>query len=135
MTRSTIVAVLAICLMAAGCSSLRLRDPMENFEDANRAYGRAISWAEYVVAAAFLKPDDQDNVAAQIERLSNFRMTAYEPRLLRVLEKDARIRQIVKISYFRKDTLVVKATLDDQLWEYDTEQSSWFLTTGFPKLD
>ncbi|MEJ2168516.1 MAG: hypothetical protein P8X90_23645, partial [Desulfobacterales bacterium] len=135
MTRSTIVAVLAICLMAAGCSSLRLRDPMENFEDANRAYGRAISWAEYVVAAAFLKPDDQDNVAAQIERLSNFRVTAYEPRLLRVLEKDARIRQIVKISYFRKDTLVVKATLDDQLWEYDTEQSSWFLTTGFPKLD
>lgn len=135
MTRSTIVAVLAICLMAAGCGSLQLRDPMKDFEDVNRAYGQAISWSEYVVAATFLKSDDQDNVAAEIERLSNFRVTAYEPRLLKVLEKDVRIRQIVKISYFRKDNLVVKTASDDQLWEYDTQKSSWLLTTGFPKLD
>jgi len=135
MIRSTIVTVLAIVLMTAGCSSLRLRDPMKDFEDTNRAYGRAISWSEYVVAAAFLKSDDQDNAAAEIERLSNYKVTAYEPRLLKVLEEDVRIRQIVKISYFRKDNLVVKAALDDQLWEYDTEKSSWVLTTGFPKLD
>lgn len=134
MMRPAIVVALIIGL-AVGCSSLQIRDRMQDFEDANRAYGRAITWSEYVVAAAFLKTEDQNKVAADIEHLNNFRVTAYEPRLLTVLEKDVRIRQVVKISYFRKDALVVKSALDDQVWEYDSEKSSWVLTTGFPKLN
>lgn len=131
---STIVAALIFGL-AAGCSFLQIRDPMQDFEDVNRAYGRAITWSEYGVAATFLKTEDQNKVAADIEHLNQFRVTAYEPRLLTVLEKDVRIRQIVKISYFRKDALVVKSASDDQLWEYDPEKRSWFLATGFPKLN
>jgi hypothetical protein len=136
MIRSTIVAVLVIGL-TAGCSSLRIRDPMKDFEDANRAYGQAISWSEYVVAASFLKSGNQDQpkLAADIEHLNNFKVTAYEPRFLKILEKDVRIRQIVKISYFKKNDLIVKTTSDDQLWEYNQEKSGWLLTTGFPKLD
>jgi hypothetical protein len=132
--RPTIVAALIFGL-AAGCSSLQIRDPMKDFDDANRAYGRAITWSEYAVAAAFLKTEDQNQVDADIEHLNKFRVTAYEPRLLTVLVKDVRIRQIVKISYFRKDALVVKSASDDQLWEYDPEKRSWVLTTGFPKLN
>jgi hypothetical protein len=134
MLRPTIVVVLVIGLMA-GCSSLRIRDPMKGFEDANRAYRQAISWSEYDVAATFLKSDDQDKLAADIGHLEKFRVTAYELRLLTVLEKDNRVRQIVKISYFKKDNLVVKSVADDQLWEYDPEKRSWLLTTGFPKFN
>jgi hypothetical protein len=133
MIRSIFAAVLAIVLMV-GCSSMRILDPMRQFEDANRAYGRAITWSEYIVAATFLKSDDQNKVAADIGHMDKFRVTAYEPRLITVLEKDARIRQVVKISYFRKDNLVVKSVSDDQLWEFDPEKSSWLITTGFPKL-
>jgi len=134
MIRPAIVVVLVTGLMF-GCRSLPIRDAMQDFEDANRAYGQALVWSEYVVAATFLKSDDQDQVAAEVERLNNFRVTAYEPRSIKVLEKDVRIRQIVKISYFKKNTLVVKAAADDQLWEYDPENRSWLLTTGFPKLN
>jgi hypothetical protein len=90
-----------------------------------------------VVAASFLKSGNQDQpkLAADIEHLNNFKVTAYEPRFLKILEKDVRIRQIVKISYFKKNDLIVKTTSDDQLWEYDQEKSGWLLTTGFPKLD
>jgi len=134
MIRPTIVVVLVIGMMV-GCSSLRIGDPMNDFEDANRAYGQAISWSEYVVAATFLKSDDQNKVAADIEHLNKFRVTAYEPRLLTVIEKDVRIRQVVKISYFRNDDLIVKSISDVQLWEYDPEKRSWLLRTGFPKLN
>ena len=135
MIRSTFFTVVAIGLMASGCSSLKITDPMKDFEDASRAYGQAITWSEYVVAATFLKSDDQGEKAVDIEQMNKFRVTAYEPRFLKVLEEDARIRQIVKISYFRKDNLIVKTISDDQLWEYDTEKDSWVLTTGFPRLD
>jgi hypothetical protein len=134
MLRPTLAVVMVIGLMA-GCSSLRIGDPMKGFEDANRAYRQAISWAEYNVAATFLKSDDQDKLAVDIGHLEKFRVTAYEPRMLTVLEKDTRVRQIVKISYFRKDNLVVKSVADDQLWEYDPEKRSWLLTTGFPKFN
>ena len=135
MIRSTFFTVVAIGLMAAGCSSLKITDPMKDFEDASRAYGQAVTWSEYVVAAAFLKSNDQGEKAVAIEHMNKFRVTAYEPRFLKVLEEDARIRQIVKISYFRKDNLIVKTISDDQLWEYDPERDSWVLTTGFPKLE
>jgi len=134
MIRSTLVTVLAMGLLVA-CSVLKITDPMKDFEDASRAYGQALIWSEYNVAAAFLKSNDQGEKAAATGHLSLFRVTAYEPRFLKVLEKDARVRQIVKISYFKKDNLLVKTVSDDQLWEYDTEKDSWVLTTGFPKLD
>lgn len=135
MIRPMLMFALVISLVA-GCSTLKIGDRMQDFEETSRAYGRAISWSEYVVAATFLKSgdQDQDKVATDIEHLNNFRVTAYEPRLLTIVEKDARVRQVVKISYFRKDNLVVKSIADDQLWEYDPEKRVWLLTTGFPKF-
>lgn len=133
MIRPILMFALVISL-AAGCSALKIGDRMQDFEAANRAYGQALTWSEYIVAAAFLNSGDQDKVAAEIEHLNKFRVTAYEPRLMTVLEKDVRIRQVVKISYFRKDDLVVRYASDDQLWEYDPDKGSWLLTSGFPKF-
>jgi hypothetical protein len=133
MIRPMLVVVLAISLMS-GCSTLKIGDRMQDFEDTSRAYGRAIAWSEYDVAAAFLKSGDQDQTAPDIEHLNQFKVTAYEPRLVAVLEKDVRIRQVVRISYFRKDNLVVRTISDDQIWEYDADKSSWVLKTGFPKF-
>ena len=131
--RPALVVAMAIGLIA-GCSTLNLRDRMQDFEDTSRAYGRAIAWSEYDVAAAFLKTGDQDQSASEIDYLNQFKVTDYEPRLGSVLEKDVRIRQVVSISYFRKDNLVVRTISDDQLWEYDANKKSWVLTTGFPKF-
>ncbi len=133
MNRTTIVIALLIGLII-GCSSLKIRDPMKAFDEANRAYRQAIIWSESVVAATFLKSDDEGIVAAQIEHLDKFRVTAYEPRTMTVVEEDVRVRQVVKISYFKKDEMVVISIADDQIWEYDPEKHSWLLLTGFPKL-
>jgi hypothetical protein len=133
MIRPILMVALVISL-TAGCSTLKIGDRMQDFEETSRAYGRAIAWSEYDVAAAFFKSGNQDQTMPDIDHLNQFKVTAYEPRLGTVLEKDARIRQVVKISYFRKDNLVVRTISDDQLWEYDADKGSWVLTTGFPKF-
>jgi hypothetical protein len=134
MNRTTIVSVLLIGLLIS-CNPIKeLRNPMKAFDDANRAYRQAISWAEFVVAATYLKNEDEETKEAQIEHLNQFKVTAYEPRAITVIEEDVRIRQVVKISYFKKDNLVVKSIADDQIWEYDPEQHSWYLLSGFPKF-
>ena len=133
MNRSLIGIVLLIGL-ACGCSSLKIRDPMKAFDQASRAYRQAISWSEFDVAATFLKNEDHAEVASQIEQLNNYRVTACEPRVMTVVEADVRVRQVLKISYFKRDDLVVKSIADDQLWEYDPEKHTWFLLTGLPKL-
>ena len=50
------------------------------------------------------------------------------------VEEDVRVRQVVKISYFKTDDMVVKSMADDQLWEYDPELHTWQLLTGLPKF-
>ena len=133
MNRTTIVSALLVGLIF-GCSSLKINDPMDAFDKANRAYRHAVSWSEYEVAATFLKNGDEEKVEEQIEHLNQFRVTAYELRTLTVVEEGVRVRQVVKISYFKKDDMVVKTMADDQLWEYDPELHTWQLVTGLPKL-
>ena len=133
MKPSFVVAALLVFLII-GCSSLKINDPMKAFDQANRAYRQAISWSEYHVAATFLKNDDKQKVEKQIEHLNRFKVTAYELRTLTVVEADVRVRQVVKISYFKKDDLVVKSMADDQLWEYDPELGAWQLLTGLPRF-
>ena len=133
MKRSIVVAVLLMGLVY-GCSSLKIIDPLRAFDQTNRAYRQAISWSEYEVAATFLKKEDEEKVEKQIEHLSQFKVTAYELRTMTVVEADVRLRQVVKISYFKKDDMVVKTMADDQLWEYDPESSAWQLVSGLPKF-
>ncbi len=133
MIRATIAVSLVIGLVI-GCSELKIRDPLKAFDEANQAYSQALRWSEYYVAATFLEKKDEDKVETQIKHLSQYRVTAYEIRAMNVVEKDVRVRQIVKISYFKKDDLVVKSIADDQLWEYDKANHTWILATGLPKL-
>jgi hypothetical protein len=133
MNRKIVVVALLLGFII-GCSSLKIRDPLKAFDKANRAYRHAVSWSEYVVAATFLKDDDKEKVEEQIEHLNKFKVTAYEIRTLTVVEEDVRVRQVVKISYFKNDDLVVKSMADDQLWEYDPELHTWQLLTGLPKF-
>lgn len=131
--KRTIIFAVSIGLLCA-CSTLKYKDPMKAFNEANRAYSQAISWSEYVVAATFLKDETEAEKTSQIEHLSNFKVTAYEPRTFSVVEEDVRVRQVVKISYFRVDNLVVKSIADDQLWEYDPDKGTWLIVTGLPQL-
>jgi hypothetical protein len=133
MNRTLIVVVLLIGVII-GCSSLKIRDPLKAFDKANRAYRNAVSWSEYEVAATFLKNEEEEKVEELVEQLNQFKVTAYEPRTMTVVEEDVRVRQVVKISYFKKDNMVIKTMADDQLWEYDSELHTWHLTTGLPKF-
>ena len=133
MNRKIVVAALLFGFII-GCSSIKIKDPMRAFDKANRAYRQAVSWSEFVVAATFMKDEDEKKVEKQIEHLNQFKVTAYELRTLTVVEEDVRVRQVVKISYFKQDDLVVKSLADDQLWEYDPELGSWQLLTGLPKF-
>ena len=133
MNPSRVVAALLIFLIS-GCSSLKISDPLKAFDEATRAYRQAVSWSEYHVAATFLKKEDAQKVEQQIEHLNQFKVTAYEVRTRTVVEADVRVRQVVKISYFKKDDLVVKSLADDQLWEYDPQLGTWQLLTGMPNL-
>ena len=59
MNRTTVVIVLLIGFFI-GCTSIKIRDPMKAFDKASNAYRQAISWSEYVVAAAYLKEEDEE---------------------------------------------------------------------------
>jgi ribosomal protein L11 methylase PrmA len=133
MNRKIVVAALLFGFVI-GCSSIKIKDPMRAFDKANRAYRQAVSWSEFVVAATFMKDEDEKKVEKQIEHLNQYKVTAYELRTFTVVEEDVRVRQVVKISYFKTDDMVVKSMADDQLWEYDPEEHTWHLLTGLPEL-
>jgi hypothetical protein len=121
-------------LTLVACSSLSDIQRMDAFDETAKNYRRALEWSDFDLAASFLSPADEAALAAAIERMKAFQITAYDVKKLRVIDEHRRIEQVVDLSYFKKDSMVVLKARDTQLWEYDPEQDRWQLTSGFPQL-
>ena len=67
-----------------------------------------------------------------VEQLNQFKVTAYEPRTMTVVEEDVRVRQVVKISYF-KITLVVN--LDVELAVANSDPSLAFFKSNLEEIE
>jgi hypothetical protein len=129
-----LTAIFFVCLLVMGCASFSDMQRMDAFDETVKEYSRALEWSDFDLASSFMRTDDEDALAASLENLKTIQITGYEVKKFRVLEEQRRIEQVVDLSYFKRDAMVVMRTRDVQLWEYDQEQDRWQLTTGFPEF-
>lgn len=119
-------------LFILGCATIKEFGKMDKFEETSSAYEHAIRWSDFDFAAAFLDPSEKkpDRLGQSI--VKNVKVTDYRVRKTAVSQDESQVVQIVEISYYRTDNVVVNKIMDHQLWEWDPEKSQWYIKTGFP---
>ena len=128
---------LSICvfvLSLVGCAKIQDFTKLDHFETTSRAYAHAIRWSEFEDAAIFLKPSEDDSNSLDPEFMKMIRVTDYVIRKTAVADDQTKVFQIVDVSYYRNDRMIVKTIREKELWEWDAETQKWELSSGLPKF-
>ena len=131
MTKSSVFIIMLASLMA-GCVSVSEMRKMDKFEETSKAYEFAIRWSDFESASLFLKTEENATVSDLLNKLKQFKVTAYTIKNFLPSKDKSQVLLIAEISYFELNRLIVKSISDRQVWKYDTAQERWLLTSGLP---
>jgi hypothetical protein len=130
-----LILALATALLAAGCATVEKDKRAIALYKATTGYESAIRWGYFQNAFGYLHPDKRKDQELP-ERFAELRVVGYDAVQSPVVQptKDKAV-QIVTIGYLYEDRQVVKQLTDTQLWEWDEQAGSWWLTSGLPAFE
>lgn len=121
-----------LSLLVVGCASVKEMKQMDKFEQSSHAYELAIRWSDFEMASSFIKDQEDPNLAAQIEHLKQYQVTSYEVKRFLPSAEKTQVLIFADVQYFKRDSLIVKNYSHRQLWHFDPDKKSWYLTSGLP---
>ncbi|MEE4261679.1 MAG: hypothetical protein V2I56_03250 [Desulfobacteraceae bacterium] len=124
--------ILLLAVLATGCASVTEMKQMDKFEQTSHAYELAIRWSDFDMASSFLKNQEDPELAAQIEHLKQYQVTAYEVKRFLPAADKSQVLIFADVQYFKRDGLIVKSYSHRQLWQFDEDKEGWYLTSGLP---
>lgn len=127
-------ALLLLLVLLAGCAA-RERDKV--LDETLKHYAALIRWNEYAAAADYYDPKlrQSDPISAlELRRLSQFKVSGYEPRSFQESPDGLGARQSVEIRLYNVHTQTERVLLDRQTWRYDESAERWWLTSGLPDV-
>jgi len=126
--------IVLLTLLAVGCASVTEMKQMDKFEQTTHAYEIAIRWSDFDMASSYLKDQENPDLAAQIENLKQYQVTAYEVKRFLPSADKSQILIIADVQYYKRNGLIVKNYSHRQLWQFDPDKEDWYLTSGLPKF-
>jgi hypothetical protein len=109
------IMIFVTVLLIIGCAEINEFTKLDNFDATSRAYAFAIRWSDFNEAEIYIKPS-----------------TDYVIKKTAVSEDQNQVIQIVEVTYYRNDRMVVKSIPEKELWEWDEEAQKWELSSGLP---
>ena len=126
--------IVLLSLLVVGCASVTEMKKMDKFEQTTAAYEIAMRWSDFDMASAFLKDPQNPEIASQTEHLKQFKVTAYTVKGYFPSADKSHVLIIADVQYFKKNGLIVKNYTHRQVWQYDKDKESWYLSSGLPEL-
>ena len=127
--------IILFSLLVAGCASVDRLTKMDKFEQVSNGYELAIRWSDFDMAGSFVKDKLDPQLGPQIENLKQFNVTDYKVKTFVPSEDKTEVLIVADVQYFKKNGLILKSYSHRQIWEYDQEKETWYLTSGLPKLE
>jgi len=125
--------IIILVLLSVGCASYSELKKMDKFGDITEAYGFSIRWSDFDSAAAFIRDPEKNNYSPpDVSKLERVKVTDYIVKKTAVSKDETQVVQIVKITYYKIDNLIVTSINDRQLWKWDSAEKYWYLESGLP---
>jgi hypothetical protein len=120
-----------VALLLSGCAAVGDSKRSITFDRAARYYENAIRWGDYE-AADSIRRQAGPPVAVNPVVLERIKVTGYEVKSNIPSPDHNRINSEVVIHYYSLEHMTEKAVTDHQIWEYDPELQTWFITSPLP---
>lgn len=112
----------------SSCQSMSERSRDESLTSTLLLYGKILRWQG---------PHEQGAMLASPEQLPKYRgitITSYQVASNPVKTDDNSARQTAVIEYVYHDSQVIKRVIDQQIWEYDTDNKTWLRANTPPQM-
>ena len=126
--RKIFICILALLLV--GCAKIKDITKLDEFYNVARAYEQALRWSDFTSASTFLERSESPSPDPEILKI--VRVTDYGLKKTVASDDETQVLQIVEISYYLTNRMVVKTVTDRQQWEWDTDAQQWRLKSGWP---
>ena len=121
---------LLACSLVAGCGTLSEKKKEKTLSETTLFYENAIRWTDFAAATRYQRlPAGTANPPLDPATL---KVTGYRQTAARPLADGMEVMLSVQIDYYYKDTLTVHTLQDRQLWRYDDQDETWYITTPLP---
>ena len=127
--------IILLILLIAGCASVDKFTKMDKLEQTTNAYENSIRWSDWDMASSFIKDKMDPKIGPQIENLKQFNVTAYTVKTFVPSDDKSKVLIVADVQYFKKNGLLLKNYSHRQIWEYEEEKETWYLTSGLPELE
>lgn len=128
------LAISILALLTVGCANLKELTRLEQFEDIAMGYQHAMRWSDFDYVAQFVDPATIEANSPDPQILKLVKVTDYKVRKTAASEDQNQVYQIVQISYYRTDKMIVNTITERETWEWDSEGKQWFLKSGLPNF-
>lgn len=120
-------------VLLSGCAYIETNSRMQQFDDLQRSYARAMTWsnldAAYSATRAAEKRAQADGTAFQ-----DIKITSYEVASQKVEESGKTIRRIAQIRYVHTERMIERKLTVEEEWKYSEDSKRWILESGFPQF-
>lgn len=129
--RTLFLATLTVLALSA-CTTIDSKKKSSTFETAMFQYSKAIRWNEFGLADSMRRLPDGQQPVQSAELLEHIRITSYETLGTNSIDDGSEIRVAVRIKYYHDDSMSLDTLIDNQVWKYDADKKTWYITTPLP---
>jgi hypothetical protein len=128
----TLVLLTMTILALSACSTIESRKKTATFETAVFRYSKAIRWSEFGLADSMRRLPEGPHTVQPAAFLEHIKVTSYETLATSPVADGSEVRVTVRIVYYHDDGPRLNTLLDNQVWKYDADSHSWYITTPLP---
>lgn len=130
--RHRLIPLALLLLSVGGCQTLESRKSNIELEKILSSYQTTVRWGSPEQAYVFLQPEEYARESLP-SGLDNIRVTGYEVIRPPAALDEGIVNQVAKISYVLKDRQIERTLVDEQVWEYQTEEKIWYRINPIPE--
>lgn len=127
--RYCLIALLTVLMSA--CAYLETNSRLQQFDDLQRGYARAMTWSDLAVAYSATRAAE-NKVPANALSFQDIKITAYEPINQKVEDDGQTIRRTARIRFVFTSRMAEQQLLAQEEWRYSENHKRWILESGFP---
>jgi hypothetical protein len=130
MYRILVLILTAILLHA--CASVDDSKKSINFDKTLYYYESAMRWADFPAANSLRRYEGDPAPVTNPDKLKRIKVTGYDIVDTKPSDDESAVYITVKISYYDEDNLKLMSLIDNQVWQFDGKQQSWYISTPLP---
>ena len=120
-------------VLLSGCAYLETNSRMQQFDDLQRGYARAMTWSNLDAAYSATRAAEK-RVQADGTAFQDIKITSYEVASQKVEESGKTIRRIAQIRYVHTERMIERKLTLEEVWKYSEDDKRWILESGFPQF-